>query len=199
MWLKDLNRGSSEQIFVSVKNSDTSQLEVGHAVFWDAPIAASGTGTGSSAYVKYDAKCTTATQQVPLFHFAGVVAGKDIPAGDYGSIQVYGYHPGVYITGNSNMSTLFETGFFTVTNRTSASFTNRILRPAGAYGNTDGATTNKGYFGVVSMATTLTQTQALALPGFWPGGYVVPLGNVNGNATVTWTSSGSVKAFIRCL
>lgn len=203
MQVAKIRRDSPEQVYVTVRNNDSTAMSVGHAVMWEFPIVASGTGTGDGYSVKY--AVTTATQQANPGLFAGVIAGADIPSGQYGSCQVYGYHTGVYVTGGASGAP-FESLFFSVTNRASASLTNRVLRPVAAFANTTGAATNAGYLGVVSVATSIAGTQTYvstdvnqALVGLWPGGYVLALGNINGNVSITHTSSGSVKAFIKAL
>jgi len=205
MWMKQINRASPEQVFIAVKNEFTGTMPVGHAVHWNFPITEAGTGTGNGYGVTF--AVTAATQQPNPLLFAGIVAGSEIPAGNYGVVQVYGYHPGVVVTGNATNSLVFNTNFFTVTNRTAASFTNARLIPVNALGNATGAATDAGYMAVANLpgatyhvtnlgtATSITipLSPLLGLP------HVVPLGNLNNGATIATTSSGSVKAFIKAL
>lgn len=196
MWFKQINRASPEQVFISVKNEFTSTMPVGHAVHWNFPIAAAGTGTGNGYGVTF---ATPQTGQPSGHLFAGIVASYEIPAGDHGVVQVYGYHPGVVVTGGgAGVATLFNTDFFAATNRTAASFTNAKLIPQNILGNTVGGATNAGYMAVAHrLGTLVTTTVSLApLHGF---PYAIPLGNLNGGATVATNSSGSVKAFIKAL
>jgi hypothetical protein len=198
MWSKIINRASPEQVFISVKNEYSGTASVGHAVHWNFPITNGGAGTGNGYGVTFPA--TVATSQAYAGLFAGVVAGEDIGQNEYGSVQVYGYHTGVYVSGAvTNATAGFDNDFFTVTNRASASFTNVILAPANAFGNTVGGATNAGYFGALVLPDSVTDTDFAALACLWPKGYCVPLGNINGGVSITATSTGSVKAFIKAL
>lgn len=197
MLFATIRQDSPEQVFVTVKNSDSVAMSIGHAVMWNFPITDAGAGTGNGYGVIFNT--TVATSQLAAMQFAGVIAGRDIPSGEYGSCQVYGYHTGVYVAGSAS-SAPFTSGFFSVTNRTAASFTNVVLKPVAAFGNTTGAVANSGYFGVCALASTASTNVWAGNAGMWPGGYVVPLGNLNGGVTIeTNASSASVKGFIRAL
>ncbi len=79
--------------------------------------------------------------------WAGVVAGRDIPPGEFGSIQCWGHCDFVLIQGNTNAP------FVTIPGTTDGQFTNKLLRPMGCfggYGTTNGAATNAGYMGFVT-------------------------------------------------
>ena len=75
-------RSLPEAIFAIMKNSDTATLVDGDLVVGDN-TAADGISVKGSG--------TTATQLICV----GVVSGKDIPVGEFGKIQVYGYHGNV--------------------------------------------------------------------------------------------------------
>ena len=83
MILQRVNRDDPEKVFIVVKNSyDTASLTNGQAVCWDWTADADGVAVS----------IPTATENVcGGTDFAGVVA-ETIATGDYGLIQVYGYH-----------------------------------------------------------------------------------------------------------
>lgn len=83
MLFSRINRGSPEKVFISVYNSySTAAITVGQAVMWDFPTDADGVGV-----TRPTARATNAGMAC-----AGVVASTSIAAGDYGLVQVYGYH-----------------------------------------------------------------------------------------------------------
>lgn len=82
MLLQRVNKNSAEKVFVVAKNSwATASLSNGQAVAWDHQTDADGIGV-----TKPGASATAAGVDI-----AGVAA-QTIAAGDYGLIQVYGYH-----------------------------------------------------------------------------------------------------------
>lgn len=77
-----VTRGTPEKIFVVAKNSySTASVSDGQAVIWDFATDADGIG-----FTRPTARATNAGTAV-----AGIVA-QTIAAGDYGLVQVYGYH-----------------------------------------------------------------------------------------------------------
>ena len=83
MLFSRINRGSPEKVFISVYNSySTAAITVGQAVMWDFPTDADVVGV-----TRPTARATNAGMAC-----AGVVASTSIAAGDYGLVQVYGYH-----------------------------------------------------------------------------------------------------------
>jgi len=85
MIFKRINRDNPEQVFITVKNGySTAALAAGQAVMWDL-----GDGDGVNVTrVSNSTKRSTA--------FAGIAA-EAIAAGEYGLIQVWGYHSAVYV------------------------------------------------------------------------------------------------------
>lgn len=82
MLFQRINRSSPEKIFISVYNSySTASLTNGQGVIWDFATDADGVGV-----TRPTARATNAGVAA-----AGVVA-ETIAAGDYGLVQVYGYH-----------------------------------------------------------------------------------------------------------
>lgn len=77
---------SQDAVYVRVKNNSGSTLTNGDVVIWDPTdndgISVTTTTTASSTRV------------------AGVIA-ETIPAGGYGKMQVYGYHPAVKVDGGT--------------------------------------------------------------------------------------------------
>jgi hypothetical protein len=94
MLFQRINRSNPEKIFLSVYNSySTASLSNGQGVIWDFATDADGVGV-----TRPTARATNAG-----FAAAGVVA-ETIAAGDYGLLQVYGYHSAVRmrtVTGGS--------------------------------------------------------------------------------------------------
>jgi hypothetical protein len=94
MLFQRISRTTPEKIFIVVKNSySTAALSNGQAVVWDFNTDADGVGVTMAT-----ARATNAGVAI-----AGVAA-EAIAAGDYGLLQVYGYHSAVRvrsITGGS--------------------------------------------------------------------------------------------------
>ena len=83
-----INRSNPEKAFISVYNSySTAAITNGQAVMWDYPTDADGVGV-----TRPTARATSAGMAA-----AGVVASASIAAGDYGLLQVYGYHSAVRV------------------------------------------------------------------------------------------------------
>lgn len=82
LWSR-INRSNPEKCFISVYNSySTAAITNGQAVIWDFATDADGVGV-----TRPTARATNAGMAA-----AGVVAEASIAAGDYGLLQVYGYH-----------------------------------------------------------------------------------------------------------
>jgi len=207
-----INRAAPEQVFISVMNNHTNTMSTGHAAVWDYGVGATTDYTnyyvtGGSGYGVTFARTTQTSWNPTPGLFAGIVAGRDIPPGDWGSVQVYGEFAGVLLTGIST-APWFGTAGQTAWNNTTLS--TLFLRPCGVY-NSTGAATNAGYCGIMSKVTTIAGTQTYAsgdinmdLRPFWHGGYVLPLGiqyatNGTTSGTITYTSSCRIKGFIKCL
>jgi len=87
MLFKRINRSDPEKIFIVAKNSySTASLTNGQAVIWDFATDADGVGV-----TRPSARATNGGIAV-----AGVAA-ETIAAGDYGLLQVYGYHSAVRV------------------------------------------------------------------------------------------------------
>lgn len=94
MLFKRINRADPEKIFIVVKNSySTASLTNGQAVVWDYAADADGVGV---------TKPTDGTGRAGHYGtaFAGIAA-ETIAAGDYGLLQVYGYHSAVRVRTNT--------------------------------------------------------------------------------------------------
>lgn len=95
MLFQRVNRSNPEKIFVVAKNSyTTASLTNGQAVIWDW----SDEGTGIAVTL------ATATNLVSQGTDVAGIATETIGSGDYGLLQVYGYHSAVRVR------TLTETG-----------------------------------------------------------------------------------------
>ena len=85
MLFKRISRSDPERVFIVCKNGySTASLTNGQAVMWDL-----GDADGVSV-----TKCSAAFKRMSAF--AGVVA-ETIAAGEYGLLQVYGYHSAVRV------------------------------------------------------------------------------------------------------
>ena len=88
MLIPRINRTDPEKVFISVYNSySTAAITNGQAVNWDFITDADGVGVTIPL-----ARATNAG-----FAGAGVVASASIASGDYGLVQVYGYHSAVRV------------------------------------------------------------------------------------------------------
>jgi hypothetical protein len=185
-------------------------MSVGHAVLWNNMTNATTT-SGLCEANGYDVTFarTVATTANHAGLFAGIVAGRDIAGGDFGSIQCYGQIDSVYVSAAVIDPPYWGTAGNTAWNDTT--LTTLVLRPAGLYGVTTGAATNAGYLGIQSLITTVSITTEAALTldlrPLWPAPYVYPLGGLMraGVATTAVTTATSAtatatcKAFIRCM
>lgn len=85
MMFQRINRTNPEKVFLAVYNSySTASITNGQGVIWDFATDADGVGV-----TRPTARATNAGMAA-----AGVVA-ETIAAGDYGLLQVYGYHSAV--------------------------------------------------------------------------------------------------------
>lgn len=83
MIFQRVNRSNPEKVFIVAYNSySTAAITNGQAVQWDFTTDADGVGVTRPT--------ARATNQG--FATAGIVADASISAGDYGLVQVYGYH-----------------------------------------------------------------------------------------------------------
>ncbi len=88
MLFQRINRSSPEKIFVVAYNSySTAAITNGQAVEWDWATDSDGVSVTKPA-----ARATTEGTAA-----AGIVASGSIASGDYGLIQVYGYHSAVRV------------------------------------------------------------------------------------------------------
>ncbi len=88
MLFQRINRSNPEKIFVAVYNSySTAAITNGQFVNWD--FITDGDGVSVTMPL---ARATNAG-----FAAAGIVASSSIAAGDYGLVQVYGYHSAVRV------------------------------------------------------------------------------------------------------
>lgn len=182
MYLASIQREDPNNIFLVVYNGGSTDIGTGLAAFWDLNPSVTDTRFANQIRLPYD----TVTLN-HLGHGAGVVAGRAIQGGDFGTIQVYGYHPGLLCVGTSVGELdgrTFETAF------DSASITNRLLLPAN-HAVTAGVAT-LGYFGMVTTGAT----NDVGVAGAWAGGFALPIEQVG---TFVSTGAGRVKAFIKYL
>ena len=88
MLFQRVNRSSPEKVFVAVYNSySTAAITNGQGVNWDFITDIDG--------VSVTIPLARATNQG--FGAAGIVASASIASGDYGLVQVYGYHSAVRV------------------------------------------------------------------------------------------------------
>ena len=88
MLFQRVNRTNPEKIFLVAKNSyATASLTNGQAVIWDWTTDKDGVGV----------TLATATENVPCGIDVAGIAAETIASGDYGLLQVYGYHSAVVV------------------------------------------------------------------------------------------------------
>ena len=88
MLFQRVNRTNPEKVFIVAKNSySTASLSNGQAVIWDWTTDADGVGV----------TLATATENVAGGSDVAGIATETIAAGDYGLLQVYGYHSAVRV------------------------------------------------------------------------------------------------------
>ena len=91
MLFKRTSRSDPERVFIVCKNGySTASLTNGQVVGWDM-----GDADGISV-----SKCSTAFKR--MASCAGIVA-ETIPAGEYGLLQVYGYHGAVRVDSSTTV------------------------------------------------------------------------------------------------
>ena len=88
MLFQRVNRTNPEKVFLVAKNSySTASLTNGQAVIWDWTTDGDGVGV----------TLATATENVAGGSDVAGIATETIAAGDYGLLQVYGYHSAVRV------------------------------------------------------------------------------------------------------
>jgi len=90
MLFKRTSRSDPERVFMVIKNGDSAILTNGQVVGWDM-----GDADGINV-----AKCSTAFKR--MASCAGIVA-ETIAVGEYGLIQVYGYHGAVRVDSSTTV------------------------------------------------------------------------------------------------
>jgi hypothetical protein len=197
-----VHHGTPEQVFVTVRNSDSTTMSVGYGVIWDLPFISSGSAGGGyeGLAVTFANTTSSATYAPNPGLFAGVVAPSSIDPGAYGRVQVFGLIDSVVLHGHTGAPFNGWAGY------TSAGAVSRlILQPYHLFGwNT--VVTQPGILGVLNMGTTADTT----LRPFVHGGYVVPYSDAYTSVSTdsSWilesggvgtTATAWCKAFIRCL
>lgn len=88
MLFQRINRTSPEKVYIVAKNSySTASLTNGQPVIWDWTTDCDGVGV----------TLATATENVSAGQDVAGIAVATIAAGDYGLLQVYGYHSAVRV------------------------------------------------------------------------------------------------------
>ena len=88
MLFQRVNRTNPEKVFIVAKNSyGTASLTNGQCVIWDWTTDVDGVGV----------TLATATENVSAGQDVAGIATETIAAGDYGLLQVYGYHSAVRV------------------------------------------------------------------------------------------------------
>jgi hypothetical protein len=187
-----ISRATAEKVFIIVRNSDSNALHSGDAAFWYMSVTDGAFGTYDGYSVTHG--ITVAANQYNAAHCAGVVAESTVYQNEYGQVQVYGRHDAVKISNNNTAP--FSGALLTVTDNAISLFTNYVLRPLAGFGVVTGAT-NHGYFAPMALASTITTQAALDVRPYWPGGVCMPIENLA--ATLTYTSTGTIKAFVNFL
>lgn len=88
MLFQRVNRTNPEKVFLVAKNSwGTASLTNGQVVIWDWTTDVDGVGVTKA----------TATENVSAGQDVAGIASETIASGDYGLLQVYGYHSAVRV------------------------------------------------------------------------------------------------------
>ena len=153
MLLQRVSRSNPEKIFLSVYQSyATAALSNGQAVIWDYATDANGVGV---------TKPTDGTVRAGHYGtaFAGIAA-EAIAAGDYGLVQVYGYHSAVRVRSHTGGNPAIAAG-------TGLSCKDAIFALASAPPNDAGATStvtvsNYHWVGFALAAQASFTTKAIA-------------------------------------
>lgn len=94
-----VNRTNPEKIFLVAKNSyATASLTNGQAVIWDWTTDVDGVGV----------TLATATENVSAGQDIAGIASETIASGDYGLLQVYGYHSAVLVRTMTDSSHVYH-------------------------------------------------------------------------------------------
>jgi len=204
MLIKRINRASAEQVFIVVKNDDATTLSTGCAAAWaydHGTAATTFTSDGAGYGVMYPNE--TASLNLNPGLWAGIVAGRDIQAGDYGSVQAYGEFDGAIFAGHDDHGQIDD--FLTqTTSQTGGNFTNLIAKPIGLMNMTESDTgATSGWFALLQYVSTVNLTTQAAvtldLKPFFPGGYAVPIQFNATHTTPNETNTITGRVFIRCL
>ena len=98
MLFQRVNRTNPEKVFLVAKNSyATASLTNGQAVIWDWTTDVDGVGV----------TLATATVNVSCGIDVAGIAAETIAAGDYGLLQVYGYHSAVRVRTQTSTSHVY--------------------------------------------------------------------------------------------
>lgn len=99
MLFQRVNRTNPEKIFLVAKNSySTASLTNGQAVIWDWTTDGDGVGV----------TLATATENVSCGVDVAGIATETIASGDYGLLQVYGYHSAVRVRTMTTTSHVYD-------------------------------------------------------------------------------------------
>ena len=96
MLFQRINRTDPEKIFIIVKNSwSTAALADGYCVQWDFTYDKDGVGVTQPTGMATN-----------LGNACAGIAAEAIASGDYGLVQVYGYHAAVHARANTTASNI---------------------------------------------------------------------------------------------
>ena len=99
MLFQRINRTNPEKVFIVAKNSySTASLTNGQAVIWDWTTDVDGVGV----------TLAIATENVSAGQDVAGIATETIASGDYGLLQVYGYHSAVRVRTMTTTSHIYD-------------------------------------------------------------------------------------------
>lgn len=99
MLFQRINRSDPEKVFIVAKNSySTAALTNGQAVIWDWTTDGDGVGV----------TLATATENVSAGQDVAGIAVDTIAIGEYGLLQVYGYHSAVKVRSMTDSSHVYH-------------------------------------------------------------------------------------------
>ncbi len=193
MYVRKISARSPDQVFTTVRNNGSVSMDRGHGVLYDYTTDSS-TPAFEGFGVKYAEDYWPNTFVNPL-QFAGVVVGRQIPPGGYGSIQIWGHclDPIVVGADTNGTSPLFPGITIAVINDTDiGDFL--FMRPMGI-SITDAM---PGAFALLRDGRSVGQRYFVAHPCVQILDAVIPSGATT-YGTLTHNQTGTTKGFVRCI
>lgn len=182
-----------DQIFIVVRNAGSALMTPGYAAFFDYRQNTTAKNDGWSVRFPED---YAAGDGMHAGLFAGVVAERAIRPQGFGLVQIWGHTDKIFVTGSNVGASMWTT--LTQRSPTDADLSSRLIwRPYGTIIDT----TATGMFAlfVPPSANVLSALGLCVIP--WDGVYPWDVANDTYGTTygtLTFTSSGTTRGFVRC-